>query len=81
MSHFPLETCYANDLLKDWDPIINEVLSTFPDMDAYPLEAAPWMKDLVKDDAVAFVGDAAHRKKFDFPFNSFRAVANNIPWS
>jgi hypothetical protein len=31
-------------------------------MDAYPLEAAPWMRDLIRDEAVAFVGDAAHRK-------------------
>ncbi|OAA63689.1 Salicylate hydroxylase (Salicylate 1-monooxygenase) [Niveomyces insectorum RCEF 264] len=44
----------------EWDPIINEVLAAFPDMDAYPLEAAPWVKDLAQDDALAFVGDAAH---------------------
>jgi len=48
---------------KDWDPLINKVLETFPDMDAYPLEAAPWMKSLIHDNAVAFVGDAAHRKE------------------
>ncbi len=51
-------------------------------MDAYPLEAAPWMKDLVKDDAVVFVGDAAHREKFYkfVPSNWFLAVADNISW-
>lgn len=31
-------------------------------MDAYPLEAAPWVKDLAQDDGVVFVGDAAHRE-------------------
>ncbi|KAK4937279.1 hypothetical protein LTR10_022036 [Elasticomyces elasticus] len=45
---------------KDWDPIINEVIRALPNVDAYPLQSSPWMRDLVRDDAVAFVGDAAH---------------------
>jgi hypothetical protein len=49
-------------------------------MDAYPLEAAPWMKDLIKDDAVAFVGDAAHREEIlTFYAQQFPPVTDNIP--
>ncbi|RDL35179.1 Uncharacterized protein BP5553_07110 [Venustampulla echinocandica] len=43
-----------------WDPIIDEVLQTMTDIDAYPLDSAPWMKQLVRHDRIAFVGDAAH---------------------
>ncbi|KAI1626798.1 salicylate hydroxylase [Exophiala viscosa] len=45
---------------KDWDPIINEVVKALPNVEAYPLQSSPWMRDLIRDDAVAFVGDAAH---------------------
>lgn len=48
--------------VKDWDPIITEVLKVLPDANAYPLQAAPWMDKLYKDDALVFMGDAAHRK-------------------
>jgi salicylate hydroxylase len=46
--------------LQDWDPLIDEVLKILPGIDAYPLQSASWMKSLIRDDAVAFVGDAAH---------------------
>jgi hypothetical protein len=50
-------------------------------MEAYPLEAAPWMKELVKDDAVAFVGDAAHRKRILTLFLQLvPTIPNNMPW-
>ncbi|CZR68493.1 uncharacterized protein PAC_18392 [Phialocephala subalpina] len=43
-----------------WDPIIGQVLDTMQDVDAYPLDSAPWMKQLVRHDRIAFIGDAAH---------------------
>jgi salicylate hydroxylase len=49
-------------IVKDWDPLINQVLETFPAIGAYPLEAVSCLKNLFKDDNVAFMGDAAHRK-------------------
>ena len=39
------------------------MLNVLPDADAYPLQAAPWMESLIRDDAVVFIGDAAHRKQ------------------
>ncbi|KAH6673996.1 salicylate hydroxylase [Plectosphaerella plurivora] len=45
---------------KDWDPIIIEVVSALPNIDAYRLEGAAWMDNMTRDDSIAFVGDAAH---------------------
>lgn len=55
--------CHQADNPQDWDPIISEVIRALPNVEAYPLQSSPWMRDLVRDDAVAFVGDAAHRKR------------------
>ncbi|CAK7223394.1 hypothetical protein SCUCBS95973_005163 [Sporothrix curviconia] len=78
---------------KDWDPLINEVIRALPSVDAYPLNAAPWMRDLIRDDAVAFVGDAAHPTAgaygagCSFAFGDVRALylslwrAHNMPSS
>ena len=57
--------------LKDWDPIINEVIRVLPNVEAYPLQSSPWMRDLVRDDGIAFVGDAAHRKRDSHPYVVF----------
>jgi 6-hydroxynicotinate 3-monooxygenase len=54
---------------KDWDPIITQVVSALPDIDAYRLEGAAWMENMTRDDRIAFVGDAAHRE-FPRPLNS-----------
>ncbi|TVY93393.1 hypothetical protein LAWI1_G001126 [Lachnellula willkommii] len=43
-----------------WDPIIGQVLRTMTDIDAYPLDSAPWLEQLVRHDRIAFIGDAAH---------------------
>ncbi|CAK7208957.1 hypothetical protein SEUCBS140593_000331 [Sporothrix eucalyptigena] len=65
---------------KDWDPLINEAIRALPSVDAYPLNAAPWMRDLIRDDAVAFVGDAAHPTAgaygagYSFAFGDVRAL-------
>ncbi|KAK3319396.1 salicylate hydroxylase [Apodospora peruviana] len=48
------------DFYKDWDPIISRVLERVEDMQAYPLDSGPWLKQLVLHDRIAFVGDAAH---------------------
>jgi salicylate hydroxylase len=52
----------TNGFDQNWDPIIDQVLQTMTDIDAYPLDSGPWMKELVRDDRIAFVGDAAHRE-------------------
>lgn len=62
---------------KDWDPLINEVIHALPSVDAYPLNAAPWIRDLIRDDAVAFVGDAAHRM-FSIRYRSIGFVLLNF---
>lgn len=46
--------------LKGWHPLVQEVVAALPAVDAYPLHAAKWMENLIRDDCVAFVGDAAH---------------------
>ncbi|KAJ9138230.1 Salicylate hydroxylase [Pleurostoma richardsiae] len=46
--------------LADWHPLILQVLDVLPSVDAYPLESAPWMEHLIRDECIAFVGDAAH---------------------
>ncbi|TVY51378.1 6-hydroxynicotinate 3-monooxygenase [Lachnellula cervina] len=43
-----------------WDPMIGQVLQTMTDIDAYPLDSAPWLEQLVRHDRIAFIGDAAH---------------------
>ena len=46
--------------LTGWHPLIRQVVEALPGIDAYPLHAAKWMDHLIRDDCVAFVGDAAH---------------------
>ncbi|OKL63770.1 hypothetical protein UA08_00695 [Talaromyces atroroseus] len=46
--------------LADWHPLVTKVLDALPGIDAYPLQEAKWMEHLIRDDTVAFVGDAAH---------------------
>lgn len=46
--------------LAGWHPLIGKVLDALPGIVAYPLEGAKWMDHLIRDDTVAFVGDAAH---------------------
>lgn len=46
--------------LVGWHPLIHKVLDAMPGIDAYPLQGTKWMEHLIRDDAVAFVGDAAH---------------------
>ncbi|KIW33245.1 uncharacterized protein PV07_00111 [Cladophialophora immunda] len=46
--------------LEGWNPIIHRVIDVLPDIQVYPLQTSEWMRSLVRDDAVAFVGDAAH---------------------
>ncbi|KAB5529013.1 salicylate hydroxylase [Coniochaeta sp. 2T2.1] len=48
------------DIYKDWDGVIARVLDVVDDLDAYPLDSGPWLKQLIQHDRVAFVGDAAH---------------------
>lgn len=48
------------ELYKAWDPIILEVLNVIEDIEAYPLDSGPWLKELSKEGLVAFLGDAAH---------------------
>jgi len=43
-----------------WDSVLDQVLQLLPDISAYPLQVAPWMGSLICEDALAFVGDAAH---------------------
>lgn len=43
-----------------WHPLVRRVLDALPTVDAYPLESARWMAHMVRDDCVAFAGDAAH---------------------
>lgn len=47
-------------LYADWDPIISRVLDVVDDLDAYPLDSGPWLKQLSQGGRVVFVGDAAH---------------------
>ncbi|RDW59217.1 hypothetical protein BP5796_12141 [Coleophoma crateriformis] len=46
--------------LKDWDPILDQVLQLLPGISAYPLQVTAWMANPTRDNALAFVGDAAH---------------------
>jgi salicylate hydroxylase len=48
------------DIYRDWDGVISRVLDTIDDLDAYPLDSGPWLQQLVQQDRIAFVGDAAH---------------------
>jgi salicylate hydroxylase len=50
----------TDPLAQDWHPLVLQVLDVLPSIDAYPLEGAPWMEHLVRDDCIAFIGDAAH---------------------
>lgn len=50
------------DNSQTWDPMIGQVLQTMTDIDAYPLDSAPWLEQLVRHDRIAFIGDAAHRR-------------------
>ncbi|KAH8693841.1 hypothetical protein BGW36DRAFT_300332 [Talaromyces proteolyticus] len=46
--------------LVGWHPLIGKILDALPGIDAYPLQGTKWMEHLIRDDTVAFVGDAAH---------------------
>lgn len=48
------------DIYKDWDGVVSRVLDAIDDLDAYPLDSGPWLEQLVQQDRIAFVGDAAH---------------------
>jgi len=52
--------CRLQKHFASWDPLISQVLQTMTDLDAYPLESAPWPKRLVWHDRIALMGDAAH---------------------
>jgi salicylate hydroxylase len=47
-------------LYGHWDPVIGRVLDAVDDIQAYPLESGPWLRQLSKEERVAFIGDAAH---------------------
>ncbi|EAZ62777.1 Salicylate hydroxylase (Salicylate 1-monooxygenase) [Scheffersomyces stipitis CBS 6054] len=44
----------------EWDPYINDVIKSIPEIRAYPLEQAPWLSNLVIEDKIVFIGDAGH---------------------
>ncbi|CAH0038890.1 unnamed protein product [Clonostachys rhizophaga] len=48
------------DHYKDWDPVISKVLDTVEDIQAYPLDTGPWLRELTREDRVVFIGDASH---------------------
>jgi salicylate hydroxylase len=40
--------------------LVLQVLDRLPDINAYPLQGAPWMENMIRDESIAFIGDAAH---------------------
>lgn len=48
------------DHFKDFDPVIIQLLDVIPEVKSFPLERAPWLKNLVINNRIAYVGDAAH---------------------
>lgn len=48
--------------LEGWNPFVSQVFDrvSVEHFKAYPLESAPWLKNLVMGDRLAFIGDAAH---------------------
>lgn len=47
-------------LYDSWDPVIRRVLDAIDDIQAYPLESGPWLRELSKEGRIVFIGDAAH---------------------
>ena len=43
-------------LYKEWDPVIGRVLDAIDDIQAYPLESGPWLRQLSKEGRVALIG-------------------------
>ncbi|KAK6455120.1 salicylate hydroxylase [Scheffersomyces xylosifermentans] len=48
------------EFFDQWDSRINQVIQIVPEILAFPLESGPWLSNLVVDDQIAFIGDAAH---------------------
>ncbi|KAH3661442.1 hypothetical protein OGAPHI_006849 [Ogataea philodendri] len=59
---------------KDWDPVIGKILDVMPESIAFPLERAPWLRNLVVGNRIVFVGDAAH------PTSGVYGAGANMGW-
>ncbi|RDW63786.1 hypothetical protein BP6252_11331 [Coleophoma cylindrospora] len=56
----PTRLEHLRDHLKEWDPLITNILKHSKNLGLFPPARGFWLKSLIYQDRVCFVGDAAH---------------------